>query len=208
MSVKKLIKVNVGDLLIGNNNISYMVIWGRSSGEYGLLNLISKVIIGFYSLDEMQNLLQHLYIADGVQNTFNDGDKRVYIIKHISNFPLTNFVETIAKYKDSVNNHLHELVNIAKLLAQKNHDYGDSYSMLRKEYGYLAFLVRLSDKINRLKTLTKIYEYEVKDEGYLDTIRDVIGYSLLELKYMQSVSYEPPVFYSYTSNDVKGDIDE
>lgn len=35
---------------------------------------------------------------------------------------------------------------IQELLIRKNSDYGDSYFDLRKEFGKVAFLVRLADK--------------------------------------------------------------
>lgn len=69
---------------------------------------------------------------------------------------------------------------VAELLEQKNHDYGRSYDQLREEYGETSFLIRLDDKINRLKTLVK-HPAKVTTEAIEDTIRDIIGYCTLEL---------------------------
>ena len=76
------------------------------------------------------------------------------------------------------------LLPIADLLQRKNSDYGSAYDELRDEYGEVAFLVRLSDKIGRLKSLHK-REAQVKDESVDDTIRDIIGYCTLELRYRE-----------------------
>ncbi|TGE31313.1 nucleotide modification associated domain-containing protein [Desulfosporosinus sp. Sb-LF] len=72
------------------------------------------------------------------------------------------------------------LLPVADLLEQKNHDYGRSYDVLREEYGEVSFLIRLGDKVNRLKTLVK-HPAKVKAEAVEDTIKDIIGYCTLEL---------------------------
>ena len=74
------------------------------------------------------------------------------------------------------------LVPVAELLEQKNHDYGRSYDELREEYGDISFLIRLGDKMNRLKSLVK-HPAKVTTEAVEDTINDIIGYCTLELCY-------------------------
>ena len=71
-------------------------------------------------------------------------------------------------------------VPIVNMVKQKNDNYGESYKKLRDEYGEIAFNIRLSDKINRLKYLSK---GEEMGESKEDTIKDIIGYCLLELFY-------------------------
>ena len=77
------------------------------------------------------------------------------------------------------------LLPVADLLEQKNHDYGRSYDVLREEYGEVSFLIRLGDKVNRLKTLVK-HPAKVKAEAVEDTILDIIGYCTLELCFRQN----------------------
>jgi hypothetical protein len=77
------------------------------------------------------------------------------------------------------------LAPVAELLEQKNHDYGRSYDRLREEFGEISFLIRLDDKINRLKTLVK-HPAKVTTEAVEDTIKDIIGYCTLELCFRQS----------------------
>ena len=50
------------------------------------------------------------------------------------------------------------------------------------EYGDVAYFLRLEDKLNRLKNLTK-KEAKVKDEAIEDTLKDIVGYTLLMLNY-------------------------
>jgi len=70
---------------------------------------------------------------------------------------------------------------ILALVAEKNELYGDSYYRLRNEYGKQSFLIRLTDKFNRLKALNKKYPCDTEIDR--DTIVDIIGYCLLELLY-------------------------
>lgn len=74
---------------------------------------------------------------------------------------------------------------IADLLDRKNTDYGESYTETRDEFGPTAFILRLNDKYNRLKKLTKEETALVNDESIEDTIRDIIGYCILELRYLR-----------------------
>lgn len=81
----------------------------------------------------------------------------------------------------------HELAGICwaiiAMLVKKNTDYGDSYATLRREYGPVAYLIRLADKANRLKALQS--HEALVSESYEDTVRDIAGYALLELVYLR-----------------------
>ena len=62
----------------------------------------------------------------------------------------------------------------------KNADYGDSFAELRQEYPN-AILIRLTDKLKRLKTLSQSGEQQVKDESIDDTLLDLANYCIMEL---------------------------
>lgn len=81
-----------------------------------------------------------------------------------------------------MNEFMEILVPVAELLQRKNTDYGNSYNETRREFGPVSFLLRINDKVARLKTLTS-NEAEVKDESIEDTLGDIIGYCTLELCY-------------------------
>lgn len=77
-----------------------------------------------------------------------------------------------------------EVLGIVDLLERKNNDYGDSATQTYDEYGDVAYFIRLADKVNRLKSLTiNNKTQQVNDESIEDTVRDIIGYSLLYLEW-------------------------
>lgn len=80
-------------------------------------------------------------------------------------------------------NNIREIaMEIADLVEKKNHDYNNSFDKTINEYGDVAYFLRLEDKLNRLKNLTK-KEAKVKDEAIEDTLKDIVGYTLLMLNY-------------------------
>lgn len=60
----------------------------------------------------------------------------------------------------------------------KNADYGDSFSKSYQEFGLTAPIVRMSDKMERLKSLSKA-EARVKDESIKDTLIDLGNYAFM-----------------------------
>lgn len=70
--------------------------------------------------------------------------------------------------------------DLADTLIAKNHDYGNSFGDLIKEYGNLAMLIPIKNKVNRLDTLIKT-DGKVKNESIEDTLRDLAGYAILSL---------------------------
>ena len=70
---------------------------------------------------------------------------------------------------------------ISKLVADKNHDYGDAW----QRYGIFTPLIRINDKILRVKTLSSGEQALVADEKIEDTLRDIIGYAALALLWLK-----------------------
>ena len=73
------------------------------------------------------------------------------------------------------------LESMKDLYLKKNHDYGDSVSKTFDEYGLVSFLVRMDDKMNRIKTLNKIQDTAVRGEKIEDTLLDLANYAILAL---------------------------
>ena len=74
------------------------------------------------------------------------------------------------------------LLNDLKVMyAKKNSDYGDSVGDTYKKFGDVSFLTRITDKYNRLVSVTAKGNTEVKDETIEDTIADLANYCLLWL---------------------------
>ena len=75
--------------------------------------------------------------------------------------------------------------DIADLVEKKNTDYNSSFDKTLEKYGPTAYFLRISDKLERAEQLTK-NKALVKDEKLEDTLKDVIGYTLLYLNYMEN----------------------
>jgi len=69
---------------------------------------------------------------------------------------------------------------LTKIYEDKNSDYGDSFVKVREEFPN-AILIRLSDKLNRLKTLYSGKEQMVQDESVIDTLLDLANYCIMEI---------------------------
>lgn len=69
---------------------------------------------------------------------------------------------------------------LTELYERKNADYGNSFSKSFEEFGLTSPVIRLSDKLERLKTLSK-QEAKVKDESIQDTVMDIAVYAMLTL---------------------------
>lgn len=75
---------------------------------------------------------------------------------------------------------LKDLTNeILKIYMDKNADYGDSFSKSYEEFGIIAPVVRMSDKMERIKQLSKAEDIKVKDEPIRDTFIDIANYALM-----------------------------
>lgn len=70
---------------------------------------------------------------------------------------------------------------MVKLYERKNSDYGSSIHDTYMKYGAVAYLVRMEDKINRVRSLTQNNNQKVEDEKIHDSLVDLANYSILML---------------------------
>ena len=69
-----------------------------------------------------------------------------------------------------------------EIYIRKNRDYGDSFHLSYLEEGMAMPRIRLSDKLNRFKSLTKGDNQRlVKDETIVDTLIDLANYALMTI---------------------------
>ena len=67
-----------------------------------------------------------------------------------------------------------------EIYTKKNHDYGDSFHFSFLEEGMAMPRIRLGDKLNRFKALTKSSEVPfVNDESIRDTLMDLANYAIM-----------------------------
>ena len=76
---------------------------------------------------------------------------------------------------------LHDAIctELNTIYVAKNHDYGDSFGKSYAEYGMVMACIRLEDKLNRLKSLTKFGSQQVIDESIEDTLLDLANYAIM-----------------------------
>ena len=109
--------------------------------------------------------------------------------EEISNIKESIFMKYTDKMKD--------------LYIKKNHDYGNSVSKTFDEYGLVSFLVRMDDKMNRIKTLNKIQDAAVRGEKIEDTLLDLANYAILALT---EIEFRKKLLLSEPDEYVKNDI--
>jgi hypothetical protein len=71
---------------------------------------------------------------------------------------------------------------------KKNYDYGNSFDKSMDEFGITASVVRMSDKMERLKSLTK-KKTQVKDESVKDTLLDLANYAIMTVMHLNKEKY-------------------
>ena len=104
-----------------------------------------------------------LYYIKGDKNKINSFSKRRFITVYENN------IIDIAK-------------EIAELVEKKDKDYNSAFSKTLKEYGDVAYFLRIDDKLNRLKSLLLRSKDAEINESVEDTLKDIVGYTLLMLK--------------------------
>lgn len=74
---------------------------------------------------------------------------------------------------------------IKELYKRKNADYGDSFGKTFAEEGMAMPRIRLSDKLERFKRLTRSGVQNVKDESVRDTLIDLANYAIMTIVEME-----------------------
>lgn len=67
---------------------------------------------------------------------------------------------------------------------KKNHDYGNSFEQSLNEEGLAASRIRMGDKWNRFKSLSKGEKAQVNDESLRDTLLDMANYAIMTVMWM------------------------
>lgn len=86
---------------------------------------------------------------------------------------------------DKVHRHKEICLGLNELYARKNADYGDSFHQTFVEEGMAMARIRLGDKFNRFKTLSRGGEQKVHDESLKDTLLDLANYAIMTVLEME-----------------------
>lgn len=70
----------------------------------------------------------------------------------------------------------------------KNHDYGDSFKKSIDEFGPIAAVVRMGDKMERIKTLLHHHTEPKVNEKIEDTLKDLANYCIMTIIYLKKTS--------------------
>lgn len=79
---------------------------------------------------------------------------------------------------------------INNLYDRKNHDYGDSFHQTFVEEGMAMARIRLGDKFNRFKTLSRGVDQKVNDESIRDTLIDLANYAIMTVVEMEVAGHD------------------
>lgn len=79
-----------------------------------------------------------------------------------------------------MSNHIEICKELNEIYNKKNNDYGDSFSKVYDEYGRLSVAIRLTDKLERFKSLLD-NKQQVEDESIRDTLLDLANYAIMAI---------------------------
>lgn len=142
-----------------------------------------------------EDMLQYRGTIHTIEYVYDDGDfqtdvKNSYNDPYIWNKDMVEPIKQVIPLSDSESVKMDRLGiyeyilnNLEETYKAKNNDYGDSVADTYDKFGCVSFLVRITDKYNRLMTLCNpnAPEQRVKDEKIDDTILDLANYCLLWL---------------------------
>lgn len=99
---------------------------------------------------------------------------------YLASVPLN--IPTLVTPRNKLLNYHHALSERARrVMEKKNQDYGEDGDPFRnfRTFGPYGILVRLSDKLSRLRTFVERGSFQVNDESFEDTIMDALNYIIL-----------------------------
>ena len=74
---------------------------------------------------------------------------------------------------------------MSKTYESKNHDYGNSFDESCNKFGFVASVVRMNDKINRINTLYNHSEIAKVNEKIEDTLLDLANYCIMSVMWLK-----------------------
>lgn len=82
------------------------------------------------------------------------------------------------------------LTELYETYEKKNADYGDSFKKTYMRFGEIAGLTRISDKVNRLVSLSNKPNNGAYFESKRDTYMDLANYCLMQVLIMEEMDEE------------------
>lgn len=85
-----------------------------------------------------------------------------------------------------VERHKEMCKKLNRMYEAKNKDYNSSFHDTYKQFGAVAAITRMSDKWNRILTLSKGNKPAVNNESLIDSLYDLCGYALLYIMELEN----------------------
>lgn len=191
-------KMGIVSLIPQSINYEYEISLGKGNivkvkaDEISKLNNYSWFDVIYHATNEIVMVLQHDLVNYQISILFPGGGARVVSFSDVRLYELGSddmeINEKMEKVKEMYNksrdkNTDHELH--AQIISEihntykiKNADYGNSFGEQYQEHGLLSAVIRLDDKMRRLKQLNK-QEAKVKNESIRDTVLDLANYAIM-----------------------------
>jgi len=74
--------------------------------------------------------------------------------------------------------------SLTKIYQAKNQDYGNSFERSLYKFGLVASIIRLSDKMNRIESLSQT-KAKVESESIEDTLLDLANYAIMTVIWLR-----------------------
>jgi hypothetical protein len=85
---------------------------------------------------------------------------------------IIDFTDNAVRFEDN-------LAKMLEIYKKKNKDYGNSTHKTYEKYGYVSYLTRIDDKLNRLENLLKSGATPEVEESISDTLIDLANYFII-----------------------------
>ena len=181
-------KFNLGDKVRIRSNGVIGIIIARGYNEY--LNENDKQqsfeeyqieADKYYQCNEDEIELCNPIIEEGKYITKDIVDYKM--IEELTKLSKPQGIKNVKVEDDVINPFMEEYERIVnetvELCKRKNADYGSSVQDTYEKFGNVSYLVRITDKYNRICSLLENGKVEVRDESITDTIVDLANYCFL-----------------------------
>ena len=128
---------------------------------------------------EYQKLIHKLDEAmqeGGVKKTLDLIGEVKFALNQLGSIPV--LTDNTKQFKDIT-------TGMLKTYIRKNHDYGNSFDKSLDQFGIVASVVRMGDKMNRIESLST-KDAQVHDESIRDTLLDLANYAIMTVMWMDN----------------------
>ena len=202
-------RVMIEDALLSNSNYDYRVSF--DNGEFAKvkateLNKLTKEDEKYTDFIFLKNKVSYRgseatiikvdYLNRQAEIEFESGSQFVSSFNNLKELeddavPVIDFDKLVIDFDNeqpatSTQSHRNVIEEIHTTFKIKNADYGNSFGEQYEEHGLLSAIIRLDDKMRRLKQLNK-QKAQVKDESIRDTVLDLANYAIMTVMELDKV---------------------